>query len=81
MVAAGGIAPIKFLRLRSNRVAMRRQSFEATEHALGDLAQFVDSLVVVILDFAVFARRDDGLCPARFEPFSQRFAFVALVGN
>ena len=54
---------------------------EAAEHSLNDVALFVDGLVVIILGFAVFARWDDRLRAARFEPFSQGLAVVTLVGN
>jgi hypothetical protein len=33
------------------------------------------------LDFAVLARRNDGLCAALFEPFAQGLAVMALVGD
>src|SRR3546814_13046068 len=41
----------------------------------------LDGLVVVVLDFAVPARRDDGLGAACFEPFAQGLAVIALVGD
>src|SRR3546814_12761487 len=41
----------------------------------------VDGLVVVLLYFAVPARRDDGLGAACFEPFAQGLAVIALVGD
>src|SRR3546814_3675831 len=45
---------------------------EPAEHPLDDVALSVDGLVVVVLDFAVPARRDDGLGAACFEPFARR---------
>jgi hypothetical protein len=49
---------MKFVMLRSKRVAMRRQSLSRQNMRS---ALLVDGFVVVILDLAVFARRDDGL--------------------
>src|SRR3546814_5961840 len=54
---------------------------EPAEHPLDDVALSVDGLVVVVLDFAVPARRDDGLGAACFEPFAQGLAVIALVGD
>ena len=58
--AARAIAAMKFLMLRSKRVAIRRQSLEAAKHALDDVTLPVDGLVIMVLDLAVLARWDDG---------------------
>lgn len=80
-VAARAIAPMKDLMLRSKRVAMRRQSLQAADHALDDVALAVDSGVVIVMDLAVLAGRDDSLGPASSQPFAQGLAVVALVGD
>lgn len=54
---------------------------EAAEHAFDDVALFVDGAVVALLELAVAARRDDGLCAAVVEPLAQVLAVVALVGD
>ena len=54
---------------------------DAAEHALGDIALPVNDPVAVILDFTVFARRDDGPRAAFVEPFAQGPAVIALVGD
>lgn len=54
---------------------------ETAEHALSDVALFVDGLVVFVLDFAVLARRNDGLGTARVEPFAQGLAVITFVGD
>lgn len=43
---------------------------DAAEHAFDDVAFFVDGLVIIVLDLAVLARRDDGCGAALFEPFA-----------
>lgn len=54
---------------------------EAAEHALDDVALLVDGAVVIILELAVFARRDDGLGASSNQPFPQSLAVIALVGD
>ena len=65
---------MKFLMLRSKRVAIRRQSFD-------DVALPVDGLVIMVLDLAVLARWDDGRGSAFCQPVAQGFAVIALVGD
>ena len=54
---------------------------EAAEHALDDVALFVDGAVVIILDLAVFAWCYDGLSAAFDQPLAQRLAVIALVSD
>lgn len=54
---------------------------DAAEHSFDDVALLVDRFVVVVLDFAVFTRRDDGLGSALAQPFAQGLAVIAFVGN
>ena len=77
--AARAIAAMKFLMLRSKRVAIRRQ--EAAKHALDDVTLPVDGLVIMVLDLAVLARWDDGRGSAFCQPVAQGFAVIALVGD
>lgn len=56
-------------------------TFEAAEHALDDVALLVDRAVVIVLDLAVLAGWDDGLGATLDQPFPQRLAVVALVGD
>jgi hypothetical protein len=70
-------APIKFC------VAIEAGSeaspvLEAAEHALDDVALLVIGAVVVVVDFAVAARRDDGLGTAVVEPPAQLLAVITL---
>ncbi|MCP1472428.1 hypothetical protein J3E64_004146 [Sphingobium sp. OAS761] len=53
--------------------------FEAAEHSLDDVALFLDGAVVIVLDLAVFARRNDGFGAALDEPFAQCLAVVSFV--
>jgi len=54
---------------------------EATEHALNGVALLIDGLVVFVLDFAVLARRDDGLGTTLVEPLAQSLAVIVFVGD
>ena len=58
--AARAIAAMKFLMLRSKRVAIRRQSLRRQNMRLDNVALPVDGLVIMVLDLAVLARWDDG---------------------
>lgn len=42
---------------------------------------FVDCAIVIVLDFAVLARWDDGLGAALIQPFAQGLAVIAFVGD
>ena len=54
---------------------------ELCEAALDMIAQSVDVAVDGRLDFAVLARRDDGLCAPFREVFTNGIAVVAFVGD
>jgi len=52
-----------------------------TGHALDDVALLIDGLVLSVLDFAVLARRGDGLGTTLVEPLAQSLAVIAFVGD
>lgn len=51
------------------------------EHALNDFALFINGFVVFVVDLAVAALWDDGLCAACLQPFAQGPAVIALACN
>lgn len=50
---------------------------EAAEHALDDVTPLMDGSVVIMLDLAVLARRDDRLGASRLQPLTQDLTVVA----
>ena len=54
---------------------------EAAEQAFDEVALFVERPVVAVLDFAVRARRDDGLGASCGQPLAQFGAVIAPVGD
>ena len=55
--------------------------FETVEHALHDVACFVEVSVVFELDFAVLAGRDAGACVGLDQPVAQVVGVIATVRN
>ena len=51
---------------------------DAAEHALDGIAAIERGLVIILLDYAIAARRNDGLRDSFFEPFAQRAATLVL---
>ena len=54
---------------------------ETIEHALHDVARFVEFSVVLELNLAVFAGRDAGDCFCFVQPIAQVVGIVAMVGD
>ena len=54
---------------------------DAAEHALDGIAAIVRRLVIIVLDFAIAARRNHGLRVSFLEPFAQCAAALVLVGD
>ena len=70
---------MKLLRLRSKRVAMRRQSLKRQNMRFDDVALLVDGLVVIVLGFAGFARWDDRFGASCIQPFAQGLTVIAFI--
>ncbi len=79
--AARAMAAMKFRTLRSKRVRMRRRSLRRQNMLFNGVALLVGCLVVLVLDLAVLARRDDGFGAALLQPFAQFLAVIAFVGD
>ena len=77
---AKATAHTKLFTFRSTRVAIRRRSL-MRQNTRDDIAALIRGLVIIVLDFAIAARRNDWLRDSFFEPFSQRAAALVLVGD